>query len=215
MFNLENHWFGPRRGFGGRGGGPFGGGPFGGGPFGGFGGGGPNFGAGRKMGAPDLQLLVLALLEEKPSHGYELIKELEERSGGFYNPSPGVIYPALTYLSELGFAVVETISTKKLYSITDEGRAHIEKHREEVSTMMSGLEHVASKMSRMKQFFEHADWEEDASFLPRSTEFAEVRHALKAALRFKKHCTQKEAQRIIEILKRAAKEIAEGGETNA
>jgi DNA-binding PadR family transcriptional regulator len=167
------------------------------------------------MGAPDLQLLVLALLEEKPSHGYELIKELEERSGGFYNPSPGVIYPALTYLSELGFAVAETSSTKKLYSITDEGRAHIEKHREEVTTMMSGLEHVASKMSRMKQFFENADWDEEAAFLPRTSEFNEARNALKAAIRAKKRCSQKEAQRIVEILKRAAKEIAEGGEPNA
>lgn len=215
---MENHLFGPRRGFGGRGGGTFGGGPFGGGPFGGgpFGGfGGPNFGAGRKMGAPDLQLLVLALLEEKPSHGYELIKELEERSGGFYNPSPGVIYPALTYLSELGFAVVEMSSTKKLYSITDEGRAHIAKHRDEVTTMMSGMEHVASKMSRMKQFFESADWDEEAAFLPRTAEFNEARNALKAAIRQKKRCSQKEAQRIVEILKQAAKEIAEGGEPNA
>ena len=211
---METHLFGPRRGFGGRGGGPFGGGPFGGGPFGGgpFGGfGGPNFGAGRKMGAPDLQLLVLALLEEKPSHGYELIKELEERSGGFYNPSPGVIYPALTYLSELGFAVVETSSTKKLYSITDEGRAHVEKHREEVTTMIKGLEHVASKISRMKQFFENSDWDEDASFPPRTSGFHEARHALRAALHQKKRCSEKEAQRIVEILKRAAKEIAEGG----
>src|ERR1700679_2081736 len=115
------HLMGTRRG-GGRGFGPFGGGFFG-----GFGGrGGPNFGAGRKLIAADLQLLILALLEEKPRHGYELIKELEERSGGFYSPSPGVIYPALTYLEEIGFASVEISGTKKLYNITTEGRQHLD-----------------------------------------------------------------------------------------
>jgi hypothetical protein len=63
--------------------------------------GGPGFRTGRKLAAADLQLLILALLAEKPSHGYELIKELEERSGGFYSPSPGMIYPALTYIEEI------------------------------------------------------------------------------------------------------------------
>ncbi len=64
-----------------------------------FGGG---FRTGRKFDAADLQLIILALLSEQPRHGYELIKTLEERSGGFYVPSPGVIYPALTYLEETG-----------------------------------------------------------------------------------------------------------------
>src|SRR5512144_1736182 len=65
------------------------------------------FRSGRKLGADHLQLVILALLEEKPRHGYEIIKALEERSGGFYSPSPGTIYPALTYLEELGYASVE------------------------------------------------------------------------------------------------------------
>ena len=70
--------------------------------------GGPGgFGPGRKLGSADLQLLLLALLAEKPSHGYELIKALEERSSGYYSPSPGMVYPALTYLEELGHASVE------------------------------------------------------------------------------------------------------------
>lgn len=56
------------------------------------------FTSGRKFEAVDLQLVILALLAERPAHGYELIKTIEERSGGFYTPSPGVIYPALTYI---------------------------------------------------------------------------------------------------------------------
>src|SRR5688572_29640957 len=62
---------------------------------------GGDFRTGRKLASADLQLLILALLAEKPRHGYELIKAFEERSSGFYTPSPGMIYPALTYLEEL------------------------------------------------------------------------------------------------------------------
>src|SRR5438552_2370681 len=69
--------------------------------------GGRGFVAGRKLAAGDLQLLILALLERNPRHGYEIIKALGEYSGGFYAPSPGMVYPALTYLEELGFATVE------------------------------------------------------------------------------------------------------------
>jgi hypothetical protein len=65
---------------------------------------GSDFPGGRKLDAIDIQLVILALLAEHPAHGYELIKTLEERSGGFYTPSPGVIYPALTYLHEIGHA---------------------------------------------------------------------------------------------------------------
>src|SRR5215471_1749705 len=69
---------------------------------GGFGGG--RFRVGRKLGSEELQLVILALLAENPSHGYELIKVLEERSSGFYSPSPGMVYPALTYLEEVNYA---------------------------------------------------------------------------------------------------------------
>src|SRR5580704_12862436 len=84
------------------------GGPFGGrhGFFGRFGGGfgGKGFRAARMLASGDLQLIVLLLLKERPRHGYEIIKELEDRSSGIYTPSPGVVYPALTYLEEMSYA---------------------------------------------------------------------------------------------------------------
>ena len=64
--------------------------------------GGDGMPGGRKLGSADLQLLLLALLAERPAHGYELIRTLEQRSGGFYAPSPGMVYPALTFLDEIG-----------------------------------------------------------------------------------------------------------------
>jgi DNA-binding PadR family transcriptional regulator len=74
----------------------------------------------------DLKLVILRLLEEKPRHGYEIIKELEMRSAGAYSPSPGTVYPTLTLLEDMGFArAVPEEGGKKIYEITDEGRKHL------------------------------------------------------------------------------------------
>src|SRR5580658_5298764 len=95
------------------------------------------FRTGRKLAADDLQLLLLTLIAEKPSHGYDLIKVLEERSGGYYVPSPGMIYPALTYLEEAGHATVEPEGTKKLYRISEDGRRHLDQNRVAADALIS------------------------------------------------------------------------------
>jgi DNA-binding PadR family transcriptional regulator len=77
--------------------------------------------------------LVLDALSERPRHGYEVIQVIEERSGASYRPSPGVIYPTLQMLEELGHARVVEQENRKVYEITDAGRADLEAHREEVS----------------------------------------------------------------------------------
>ncbi len=89
----------------------------------------PRQGGGRMFGQGDLKFVILRLLAEKPRHGYDIIKELEERSGGTYSPSPGTVYPTLVMLEDMGFArAVPEQSGKKIYSITDEGRAHLAEH---------------------------------------------------------------------------------------
>src|SRR5579864_6188651 len=108
---------------------------------GGFGPGGRAFWAGgRKLASGDLQLVLLALLAERPSHGYELIRALEERSAGFYTPSPGMIYPALTYLEEMQHATVMVEGTRKLYELAPAGRDRLERHRPEAEAVMRQLE---------------------------------------------------------------------------
>jgi DNA-binding PadR family transcriptional regulator len=93
----------------------------------GFGGGrlGGHHRSGRHRGVfdhGDLRYVLLQLIAEKPRHGYELIKAIEEKFGGMYSPSPGVIYPTLTLLEELGYLSAEAAGgTKKLYSLTEEG----------------------------------------------------------------------------------------------
>ena len=85
--------------------------------------------AGRVFEQGDLKYVILRLLAEKPRHGYEIIKELEDRFGGAYAPSPGTVYPTLTMLEDLGYArAMPEEGGRKIYEITDEGRKHLEEH---------------------------------------------------------------------------------------
>src|ERR1700716_4263306 len=80
----------------------------------------------RRLGHGDLRLLVLHLINEKPRHGYERIKAIEDAFDGAYSPSPGAIYPTLTLLEELGHVTIRPgDGAKKLHDITPEGRAHL------------------------------------------------------------------------------------------
>lgn len=87
----------------------------------------------------ELRLVVLALVAERPRHGYEIIKEIEERAGGTYTPSPGVIYPTLTMLEELGHATVTESGGKKQYAITPDGEAVVAQNRAATDGAMGRL----------------------------------------------------------------------------
>lgn len=92
----------------------------------------------------DLRWVILALLEEQARHGYELIKELEERTGGAYRPSPGVVYPTLALLEDEGFVRQAGGETgRKLYEINDEGKAELDKHRTIVEALFGQMEEAA------------------------------------------------------------------------
>jgi DNA-binding PadR family transcriptional regulator len=91
---------------------------------------------GRMFEQGDLRFVILSLLEEKPRHGYEIIKALEERFGGTYAPSPGVVYPTLQLLEDQGYArIVPGPEGKKTYEITDAGRAHLAENRDTVDSI--------------------------------------------------------------------------------
>src|SRR5271168_1313539 len=92
-------------------------------------GGGDFMRARRMLAQGDLKLIALALIAEQPRHGYEIIKLLEDKTAGWYSPSPGIVYPTLTYLEETGYVTAQVEGAKKLYSITPEGRAHLEENR--------------------------------------------------------------------------------------
>lgn len=109
-------------------------------------GGNPHRGGGRRgrlFDQGDLRLVMLDLIAEAPRHGYEIIKSIEEKVGGAYSPSPGVIYPTLTLLEEMGFASVKTTDgARKLYAITPEGQTHLDENR-------ATLDGVRARMSKI------------------------------------------------------------------
>jgi len=166
--------------------------------------GGRGFFGGRKLGSDELQLVILALLEERPRHGYEIIKALEETSRGFYAPSPGMVYPALTYLDEVGYATVEAEGSKKLYRISDAGLANLNENRAFVDAVLAQLAHVGSKMDRVRQAFAG---DEPGDIAHAAVDAA--RHELRAALIAKLNASPsaEELQRISEVLKRATEEL--------
>src|SRR5213082_641113 len=100
------------------------------GPFGPGGPGGPGGEGPRFFGRGDIKFALLQLLQERPMYGYEMMKALEEKSGGFYTPSPGSIYPTLQMLEDRGFVSVRDTEGKKVYSITDAGRALLNERRQ-------------------------------------------------------------------------------------
>lgn len=178
------------------GGGRFGGGPFGfddrDGMRGGRGGG--RFG-GRMFGTGDLRLLLLALIEEQPRHGYELIRTIEEMFDGQYSPSPGAIYPTLTMLEELGYARVEAeTGGKKLYAITDTGRAFLAENRDSLDALTERLQVMSRHMRRMT--------------VPNPVR--EAMHVLKHQLmNHHKAWDDAEMKRVAKVIEAAAKAVAE------
>ncbi|NUP66626.1 MAG: PadR family transcriptional regulator, partial [Nonomuraea sp.] len=107
------------------------GGPFGpGGPWGGHRGWGG--GRARKAKRGDVRAAILALLSEEPRNGYQIIQEIAERSEGGWKPSPGAVYPALQQLTDEGLVIAEENEGRKTFRLTDEGRAYIEAHADEV-----------------------------------------------------------------------------------
>jgi DNA-binding PadR family transcriptional regulator len=182
--------------------------------------GGGGLGPGRKLGSADLQLLILALLAEQPRHGYEIIKALSERSNGYYSPSPGMVYPALTYLDEIGHASVEAEGTKKLYSVTVAGLSHLDENRAAADTLLQQLAWIGQRMDKMRAAFGGNPDGTEAAGPEGSDPFAggrgrrgmpaELREAMRAvgeAMQTLRGASADEQKRIAAILVRAASEI--------
>jgi DNA-binding PadR family transcriptional regulator len=178
--------------------------------------GGPGMRAAKMLASGDLQLIILALLSEKPRYGYEIIKQVEEHSSGMYSPSPGMVYPALTYLEEMGYAASETDGTKKLFKITEAGTEHFNKNRAGVEEVLEQLARFGKKMADFQKRYAEENEEHDdaggrsgikAEWREAKQEFRELRHDLKAAIVEKLDASPEERQRVAAILRRAIDEI--------
>jgi DNA-binding PadR family transcriptional regulator len=171
----------------------------------------------KMLASGDLQLIILLLLSEKPRHGYEIIKAVAEHSSGIYTPSPGMVYPALTYLEEMGFAVAANEGTKKLFSITTEGSAHLTEHKAAVQEVWNQLAAFGRRLSHFqRQYVEDEDVADHFGSGSRSdaqaghemkAEFRALRDELKAAIYEKLNASSEEKRRILDILRRTIGEI--------
>src|ERR1700683_2305589 len=171
--------------------------------------GGRGFGMGRKRASGGCLLIILQRLDEKSRYGYEIIKDLDERSKGFYVPSPGMVYPALTYLEEIGHATVAVDGARKLYSITDTGKEHLAKNLSTADALFTQFGRVGERMDRMRRALDAEEGSDEPDHERRgSRELHRARRDLKLALADKWHSSREEQQRIAAILVRAAAEIA-------
>jgi DNA-binding PadR family transcriptional regulator len=149
----------------------------------------------RLFDAGEIKLVVLKLLSEQPSYGYQLIKTMEQRLSGGYSPSAGVIYPTLTMLEEEGLATASAENNKKIYSVTPEGIDYLEANKEQIGELFERLEETGRGFER-----------------GRSPEimkaFMNLRGAVQARVS-RRNLKQEQISRIAEAIDAAAKAIDE------
>ncbi len=160
---------------------------------------------GRLLGHGDLRYVILSLLEKKPRHGYELIKALEDLSSGAYSPSPGTIYPTLTFLQEGGFASVKSEDNKNLYTITKEGTALLDENREFVTTLLERFAMAAKLRSRLNHWMGRDESEGIAR--EEKSPIRRAMHGLKAELFSFTDATKSEQAKVAELIDGAVAEI--------
>jgi DNA-binding PadR family transcriptional regulator len=196
----SGHWAGGRHGHHRGGGSGWGRGRHG----GGFGGG-EMFKIGRMFAQGDLKLLVLALVAEQPRHGYEIIKVIEEKTNGIYSPSPGIVYPTLTFLEESGYVTAESEGAKKLYKITADGEAYLKPNRDLVDSILDRLSAFGRRAAKMRKAF---GWDSDNQKLPQVVDAAISNLRETAGKRLE--ADEDAETKIVEILMKAASDIKNG-----
>jgi DNA-binding PadR family transcriptional regulator len=163
---------------------------------------------GRMMAQGDLRLVALWLIKEQPRHGYEIIKVLEEKTGGWYAPSPGVVYPTLTYLEEAGYVTAQADGAKKLYTITDEGRAYLDENPDVVDVILARLSALADKVAQWRQGSSHEHHDGRRERGPRVSRLVDAAIDNLRDIASEKFANDADTEmRIVDILSRVASEL--------
>lgn len=147
-----------------------------------------------------------------------MIKAIEERTNGFYVPSPGVIYPALTYLEEAGDATSEAEGSRKLFRLTDLGQEHLQSQREQADAMLAQLAERGKQMDRMRESFargtEGEEFESLRELWANAPEIIEGLRQIRDAIGAQRREGRPNWSKIAEILKHAASEIHPAKDTS-
>ncbi|MGN6460874.1 MAG: PadR family transcriptional regulator [Pseudolabrys sp.] len=161
--------------------------------------------AGRLMAQGDLRLIVLALIAEQPRHGYDLIKVIEEKTADWYSPSPGIVYPTLTFLEEAGYVTSQPDGAKKLYTVTIEGNAYLAENRALVDAGLQRLTMIGEKARRIRERMRNEEGDDDRPRVPHMVRAA--LHNLRDAAAERLGNDPDAEAKITEILVRAAGEL--------
>ena len=161
--------------------------------------------AGRMLGQGDLRLLMLALIAEQPRHGYEIIKLIEDATEGWYAPSPGIVYPTLTFLEETGYVTAQSEGMKKLYAITETGRANLKDNRELVAAVRERLAAAGARYGRLRRLAESSGGDRHAVRVPPLVHAA--LDNLRAVARERIERDADAEAKIVEVLARAAVDL--------
>lgn len=180
--------------------------------------------SGRILGHGELRFLLLALIGEKPRHGYDLIKAIEEKVAGAYSPSAGVIYPTLTLLEDMGWIRVETAEdSKKLYTVTPEGTLALQANKTLIDDIFARLEQVRVSVGDNAEKpagdgagesgAEESEWADPRTFrgfakIPVMRGFKALRRALRGKL-WSGPLSEAQLAAVAAILHDAAKKISE------
>ena len=143
------------------------------------------------FGRGDVKFIILGLLQEKPKHGYEIMKDIEAKFGGFHSPSPGSIYPTLQMLEDQGYVTSYPEDGKKVYQITEAGRTFLDENKESVEKMDKRLKRSSMPLSHRRLGREVHDLV--------STVLHNVRHG--------RYHSPEQLQKVQEVLARAREEI--------
>jgi DNA-binding PadR family transcriptional regulator len=140
----------------------------------------------------DIKYVILDLLRERPSYGYEIIRALEDRFGGLYTPSAGTVYPTLQMLEEIGYVTASQSEGRKTYTITPEGITFLEDQKSQVADVRERMRGMWDRKANSEEVHDMVD---------------RLRDMLKTVKHNRRHITPEKLSRIREVLERAQREI--------
>jgi DNA-binding PadR family transcriptional regulator len=140
----------------------------------------------------DIKYVILDLLRERPSYGYEIIRALEDRFGGLYTPSAGTVYPTLQMLEEIGYVTASQSEGRKTYTITPEGIKFLEDQKSQVADVRERMRGMWDRKANSEEVHDMVD---------------RLRDMLKTVKHNRRHITPEKLHQIREVLERAQREI--------
>jgi DNA-binding PadR family transcriptional regulator len=160
---------------------------------------------GMLLDSPEMRLIALHLLSQHPSHGYEIIKSVGKLTSGVYAPSPGMVYPTLTYIEKLSYATSDMQGGKKLFRITKEGTAFLTEHQGQLTEVLSRIDFLGRKMASMQQHMAQEQMTDErwGATGTENAAFRDLRHELKTVLFEKLNASEQEKGRIMKIMRNA------------